>query len=217
MASGIVMQKKWLQTYFSIPLQSDSQRFSFLIGQLFNRGRPKKEQIEIDISHKALATNGRYCDDGHWRQVVTLDDAINGGCNLFDRELLKKRYSPDEYQNLLMCEFVDDIASLFSFSLMQACQVDSWEAWEDVSLLMLRPYGAQPVWIGYNPAKGSQKGASAGCIIIAPPKTPGGGGGVIWKKPLTCLFATNSTRYNEKCSSLTNGWTKKLFSLPLTP
>lgn len=38
---------------------------------------------------------------------------------------------------------------------------------------MLRPYG-QGVWIGYDPAKGSQHGDSAGCVVIAPPKTPGG-------------------------------------------
>ncbi|MFS1582962.1 MAG: hypothetical protein ACL7AY_09180 [Candidatus Arsenophonus phytopathogenicus] len=88
---------------------------------------------------------------------------------MFDREGLKKRYSPDEYQNLLMCEFVDDIDSLFLFSLMQVCQVESWEVWADVSPLMSRPYGSQSVWIGYDPAKGSQHGDRAGCVVIAPP------------------------------------------------
>ncbi|HGJ5884682.1 terminase large subunit domain-containing protein [Arsenophonus sp.] len=172
-ASGMAMQKKWRQTYFSTPSSLTHSAYPFWSGKLFNRGRSKKDQVDIAISHSALA-NGRYCEDGHWRQIVTLDDAINGGCNLFDREGLKKRYSPDEYQNLLMCEFVDDIDSLFSFSLMQACQVDSWDVWADVSPLMSRPYGSQSVWIGYDPAKGSQHGDSAGSVVIAPPTTPGG-------------------------------------------
>lgn len=73
-----------------------------------------------------------------------------------------------------MCEFIDDIDSMFSFSLMQACQVDSWDVWADVSPLMSRPYGSQSVWIGYDPAKGSQHGDSAGCVVIAPPTTLGG-------------------------------------------
>jgi len=30
------------------------------------------------------------------------------------------------------------------------------------------------VWIGYDPAKGTQNGDSAGCVVIAPPAVPGG-------------------------------------------
>ncbi|MGJ0626491.1 oxidoreductase, partial [Xenorhabdus bovienii] len=35
-------------------------------------------------------------------------------------------------------------------------------------------YGYNPVWIGYDPAKGGEKGDSAGCVVIAPPRVPGG-------------------------------------------
>lgn len=107
-------------------------------------------------------------------QIVTVEDAVRGGCNLFDLDQLRMEYSPDEYQNLLMCEFVDDLASVFPLSELQACMVDSWEVWTDFHALALRPFGWREVWIGYDPAKGTQNGDSAGCVVVAPPAVPGG-------------------------------------------
>ncbi|WGL99701.1 terminase ATPase subunit family protein [Arsenophonus sp. aPb] len=172
-ASGMAMHKKWRQTYFSTPSSLTHSAYPFWSGKLFNRGRSKANRVDIDISHAALLS-GKLCADGQWRQIVTIEDAIKGGCDLFDIHQLRLEYSPDEYQNLLMCEFVDDIASIFSLSLMQSCLVDSWEVWDDVQPMMTRPYAYYPVWIGYDPAKGSQNGDSAGCVVIAPPKTSGG-------------------------------------------
>lgn len=94
--------------------------------------------------------------------------------NLFDLDQLRMEYSPDEYQNLLMCEFIDDLASVFPLSELQACMVDSWEVWSDFQALALRPFGWREVWIGYDPAKGTQNGDSAGCVVVAPPTVPGG-------------------------------------------
>ncbi|WP_277886389.1 terminase large subunit domain-containing protein, partial [Escherichia coli] len=123
--------------------------------------------------HSNLAP-GLLCADGQYRQIVTVEDAVRGGCNLFDLDQLRMEYSPDEYQNLLMCEFVDDLASVFPLSELQACMVDSWEVWTDFHALALRPFGCREVWIGYDPAKGTQNGDSAGCVVVAPPAVPGG-------------------------------------------
>ncbi|WP_445238313.1 phage terminase large subunit family protein, partial [Klebsiella pneumoniae] len=71
-------------------------------------------------------------------------------------------------------EFVDDLASVFPLSELQACMVDSWEVWTDFHALALRPFGWREVWIGYDPAKGTQNGDSAGCVVVAPPAVPGG-------------------------------------------
>ncbi|NHB92053.1 terminase ATPase subunit family protein [Photorhabdus cinerea] len=172
-ASGMAMHKKWRQTYFSTPSSLTHSAYPYWSGKLFNRGRAKANRIDIDISHQALAS-GLRCADGQWRQIVTVEDAVRGGCNLFDIDQLRLEYSPDEYQNLLMCEFMDDIESIFSLQLMQGCMVDSWEIWDDVQPLMLRPYGYHPVWIGYDPAKGGENGDSAGCVVVAPPQVPGG-------------------------------------------
>ncbi|MEQ5135837.1 terminase ATPase subunit family protein [Providencia alcalifaciens] len=172
-ASGMALHKKWRQTYFSTPSSLTHSAYPFWSGKLFNRGRAKADRIDIDVSHAALAA-GRLCEDGQWRQIVTVEDAINGGCDLFDINQLRLEYSPDEYQNLLMCEFVDDIASIFSLELMQRCLVDSWEVWEDFQPEMYRPYGYRSAWIGYDPAKGTENGDSAGCVVIAPPSMMGG-------------------------------------------
>ncbi|NRN27108.1 terminase ATPase subunit family protein [Photorhabdus heterorhabditis] len=172
-ASGMAMHKKWRQTYFSTPSSLTHSAYPYWSGKLFNRGRAKANCIDIDISHQALAS-GLRCADGQWRQIVTVEDAVRGSCNLFDIDQLRLEYSPDEYQNLLMCEFMDDIESIFSLQLMQGCMVDSWEIWHDVQPLMLRPYGYYPVWIGYDPAKGGENGDSAGCVVVAPPQVPGG-------------------------------------------
>ncbi|MBD2783798.1 terminase ATPase subunit family protein [Xenorhabdus sp. DI] len=172
-ASGMAIHNKWRQTYFSTPSSLTHSAYPFWSGKLFNRGRAKADRIDIDISHDALS-GGLICPDGQWRQIVTVEDAVAGGCTLFDLAQLQQEYSPDEYQNLLMCEFMDDIESIFSLQLMQGCMVDSWEIWNDVQPLMPRPYGYNPVWIGYDPAKGGENGDSAGCVVIAPPLVPGG-------------------------------------------
>ncbi|HHR6120106.1 TPA: terminase ATPase subunit family protein [Providencia alcalifaciens] len=171
-ASGMAMHKKWRQTYFSTPSSLTHSAYPFWSGKLFNRGRRKAEHVDVDVSHQALV-HGMVCADGQWRQIVTVEDAIRGGCDLFEIEQLSLEYSPDEFENLLMCEFVDDIASIFNLQLMQKCMVDSWEVWNDVQPLMVRPYAYHPVWIGYDPAKGTQNGDSAGCVVVAPPLRAG--------------------------------------------
>ncbi|WJV54466.1 terminase ATPase subunit family protein [Prodigiosinella aquatilis] len=172
-ASGMALHKKWRQTYFSTPSSLTHSAYPFWSGALFNRGRAKSDRIDIDLTHSHLA-KGVLCPDGQYRQIVTVEDAVRGGCNLFDLDQLRLEYSPPDYQNLLMCEFIDDLASVFQLSDLQACMVDSWEVWEDFQPLMLRPFGWRPVWIGYDPAKGTQNGDSAGCVVIAPPIVPGG-------------------------------------------
>lgn len=169
----MAIHKKWRQTYFSTPSSLTHSAYPFWSGALFNRGRNKADKVDIDLSHSNLAPC-LLCADGQYRQIVTVEDAVRGGCNLFDLDQLRMEYSPDEYQNLLMCEFVDDLASVFPLSELQACMVDSWEVWTDFHALALRPFGWREVWIGYDPAKGTQNGDSAGCVVVAPPAVPGG-------------------------------------------
>lgn len=172
-ASGMALHKKWRQTYFSTPSSLTHSAYPFWSGALYNKGRAKVDRIDLDLTHTHLAP-GILCPDGQYRQIITVEDAVNGGCNLFDLDQLRQEYSQDEYQNLLMCEFVDDLASVFPLSMLQGCMVDSWEVWNDFEAMMQRPFGWRPVWIGYDPAKGTQNGDSAGCVVIAPPDVPGG-------------------------------------------
>lgn len=170
-ASGMASQSHLRTTYFSTPSSLGHGAYPFWSGELFNRGRATaSERVEIDISHAALA-RGMACADGQWRQIVTIEDALAGGCTLFNLDELKRENSADDFRNLFMCEFVDDKASVFPFEELQRCMVDSMEAWQDVEPFADRPFGYRPVWIGYDP---SLRGDSAGCVVIAPPVVAGG-------------------------------------------
>ncbi|MGL5171984.1 MAG: terminase ATPase subunit family protein [Edwardsiella tarda] len=169
-ASGMASQKHLRSTYFSTPSTLAHGAYPFWSGDLFNKGRASAaDRIEIDISHSALA-GGLLCADGQWRQIVTIEDALAGGCTLFDLDQLKRENSADDFKNLFMCEFVDDKASVFPFEELQRCMVDALEAWTDVNPYADHPFD-RPVWIGYDP---SHTGDSAGCVVLAPPAVPGG-------------------------------------------
>ncbi|WP_175815544.1 terminase ATPase subunit family protein [Burkholderia diffusa] len=170
-ASGMSMHKRWRLTYFSVPSSVTHEAYGFWSGADNNRGRAAGSRIEIDTSHDALA-RGKLCADEQWRQIVTVLDAVQGGCNLFDLEKLKRRYSPEDFANLLMCQFIDDSLSVFKLAELQNCMVDSWEEWaDDFSPLLLRPFGHREVWVGYDPAL---TGDSAGLVVVAPPRVEGG-------------------------------------------
>lgn len=172
-ASGMAIHKHWRQTYFSTPSNLAHEAYPFWSGALFNRGRKKEERIQLDLSHTSLA-RGVLCPDGQWRQIVTVEDALAGGCSLFDLEQLRLEYGADEFANLLLCQFVDDVLAVFKFTLLQGCMVDSWEVWEDYMPFAARPFGYRPVWLGYDPNGGSGMGDSAALVVLAPPAVPGG-------------------------------------------
>lgn len=180
-ASGMSSQKRWRQTYFSTPSSINHEAYKFWTGELFNKGRRKEDRISVDISHKALK-NGIICADGQWRQIVTIEDAERLGFDLFDINQLKLEYSPEEFSNLFLCNFIDDSSSVFPLSSLQPCMVDSWEIWDDYKPFALRPLGERPVWIGYDP---SHTGDSAGCVVVSPPMVEGGKFRVIEKHQWT--------------------------------
>lgn len=171
-ASGMAMHKKWRQTYISTPSSLTHEAYTFWTGEHFNKGKSKDNRIKLDVTHHALK-DGRECADGQWRQVVTVEDALKGGCDLFDIEQLRLEYNDDEYNNLLMCQFIDDSYSIFPLSELRACMVDSWEVWTDFKPYAQRPLGDREVWLGYDP-QGSENGDSAALGAIAQPVVEGG-------------------------------------------
>lgn len=170
-ASGMAMHKKWRKTYFSTPSSMAHEAYTFWTGEVFNRGKPAAQHLKVDVSHGALQ-QGRLCEDKIWRQIVTILDAADRGCDLFDIDELRFEYSPEAFANLLMCEFVDDGASVFPLAMLQPCMVDSWVKWEgEYKPFAKRPYASWPVWVGYDPA---ETGDTAGLVVVAPPQVPGG-------------------------------------------
>jgi uncharacterized protein YjcR len=171
LAGAMSLHKHWRKTLFSTPSTLGHPAYPIWTGKHYNIGRPQSEHVNFDVSAEALK-NGRLCEDDMWRQVVTIMDALAGGCDLFDLEKLKREYNAHDFAQLLMCLFVDDGESLFSLAELQRCMVDSWDVWaHDFKPLSLRPFANKEVWIGYDPAL---SGDSAALAVIAPPEVPGG-------------------------------------------
>lgn len=168
--SGMAMHKKWRQTYFSTPSSIGHEAYPFWNGAMFNKRRAKKDRVEFDVSHQALSS-GQVCPDGQWRQIVTVEDAIAGGCDLFDLDQLRLEYSEDEFANLLMCQFVDDSQSAFPLAMVTPCMVDSWEVWDDYRPFAPRPVGDRGVWIGYDPTGTGEDGDGAGLVVVLPSRS----------------------------------------------
>ncbi|MGV6473519.1 terminase ATPase subunit family protein [Azotobacter vinelandii] len=170
-ASGMALHKKWRKTYFSTPSSKGHPAYRWWTGERLNEGKPTAQHLTLDVGHDALAM-GRLSEDKIWRQIVTILDAERRGCDLFDLEELRFEYNAEQFANLLMCEFVDDGASIFPLAMLQPCQVDSWVEWaEDFKPFAARPFGDRQVWVGYDPA---ETGDSAGLVVVAPPLVPGG-------------------------------------------
>jgi uncharacterized protein YjcR len=172
-ASGIAMQKKYRKTYFSTPSSVNHEAYPFWTGEARNKNRRKDKRVEIDVSHKALK-DGQLGPDRIWRQIVTILDAIGKGYDLFDLDELRDEYSEADFANLLMCGFIDDTESTFPLAALLKCTVDAFETWTDfdfyAALEGQRAYSGE-VWLSYDP---SESADSAGCVVLAPPTTPGG-------------------------------------------
>ena len=171
-ASGMALHKKWRKTYFSTPSSMGHPAYKWWTGERLNKGKPAAQHVKIDLGHDALGP-GRLCpEDKIWRQIVTIMDAEARGCDLFDLDELRFEYNAEQFANLLMCEFVDDGASIFPLAMLQPCMIDSWVEWaEDYKPFAARPFGDRQVWVGYDPA---ESGDSAGLVVVAPPMVPGG-------------------------------------------
>ncbi len=171
-ASAMAMHKRWRRTYFSTPSTIAHQGHPYWTGERRNRRVKKADRIEIDVSHARLQA-GVLCEDQVWRQIVTIEDAAARGCDLFNLDELRIEYAPDEFANLLMCQFVDDSLSAFKFNELQRCAVDAMVDWTDVDMLAKRPVGNREVWAGYDPQE-SEDGDNAALVIALPPDGPGG-------------------------------------------
>ena len=176
-ASAMATHKIYKRTYFSTPSTITHEAYAFWSGEEWNRGKPKAKQRPFDVSKRNLK-NGAMMPDGSWCHIVTLHDAVAGGMDfLFDIEELRQEASEDEFANLYECEFIDDTASSFPFSMLASSRVDSFYTWKDfkpaeIGLPGRRPYGEKPVSIGYDPNK--QGRDDAALSVTGLPEKPGG-------------------------------------------
>jgi len=171
-ASAMATHTKWRKTYFSTPSTVAHLAYPYWTGERRNKRKKKADRVDIDTSHEALK-DGRVCEDGIWRQIVTVHDAIASGFNLVDLDELHDDHPDDEFANLFGCVFVDDSLSAFKFNDLVALGCDSEVEWTDFVPESARPYGERPVWAGYDP-QNSEEGDNAALVIVAPPLEQGG-------------------------------------------
>ncbi|MFC6633545.1 terminase large subunit domain-containing protein [Microbulbifer taiwanensis] len=167
LASGMASQKKWRKTYISTPSVKSHGAYTMWSGERYNDKR--KNKVEFDLSHAALK-EGQLGADRIWRNIVTVVDAQEQGCDLFDIDELRDEYSEAEFNNLFMCAFLEAGLSVFKLDDLLAAAVDSDVVWVDFKTRQQRPYGNHPVWIGYDP---SRTGDGAAIVVIAPPLKDG--------------------------------------------
>jgi phage FluMu gp28-like protein len=167
-ASAMGTHKKWRKTYFSTPSAVSHQAYPFWSGEEFRnskRGKKAGGTWPVDSAY----TQGALCPDGQWRKTITIQDAIDGGCDLFDLEQLQLEYDEDKFQQLFYCKFIDSTQSAFSLKDLERCYSDL-SLWEDYNPDLERPFGNSPVWLGYDPSRTRD---DATCVVIAPPLEPG--------------------------------------------
>lgn len=167
-ASAMATHKKWRKTYFSTPSAVSHQAYPFWTGEGFRNSKRKKAK-EPWPSDQHIAA-GALCPDGQWRKIITILDAMAGGCDLFDLEQLQLEYDEDKFEQLFMCKFIDSTQSAFSLADLERCYSDL-SLWTDYDPEDDRPFGNSPVWIGYDPSRTRD---DATCVVIAPPLETGG-------------------------------------------
>jgi hypothetical protein len=159
------------RTYFSTPSAESHEAYPFWTGEAFNKGRSHGKRVEFDTSWKTL-NSGLMCPDKIWRQIVTLQDAIDHGWDLTDIDEIRDENSPEEYDNLYGCQFIKSGESAFDYNRLLACGADGYDDWPDWRPYAARPMADRPVWIGYDPNGASGKGDSGAISVNAVPWSP---------------------------------------------
>ena len=208
-SKAMASQKRWRRTYFSTPSAISHPGYSIWSGEPYKDKFRKRNQPVPEFPGEMQLRNGILCPDKQFRQIITIEDAIKQGCDLFDLEDLQLEYGDEEFEQLFRCKFIDDSNSLFQLATLQPCLADMAD-WRDFSPDRSRPYLNKPVWIGYDPSR-SRDGA---CIVVlAPPKRLGGQFRVIER----IRMLNQSWFYQaEKIRALTEKYTVDYIGIDLT-
>jgi len=191
LASGMAAHKKWRKTYFSTPSVKSHGAFPLWAGEKYNEKRTNK--VEFDLSHEQIHC-GKLGRDKIWRDIVTVKDAARLGCDLFDIEELIDEYSESEFNNLFMCAFMEAGASVFNLDDLLSAAVDTNVVWVDFKARQKRPFGNNPVWIGYDPAR---VGDRSTVVVVAPPLEDGGKFKVLEKIDLKGTFRYQASKIKK--------------------
>ena len=151
-------------TGFSTPSALSHPAIKNWNGKRYNQERPKSEQVKISLKRADLK-QGTKGGDGIWRNLVTVEDAVEHGFDRIDIELIKRRNPPSVYKNLYQCHFVNDSNSVFKLPEILACAVDPiiWKGYKPEDD---HPWGRKPCTAGLDPAG---VGDNACAVVMSKP------------------------------------------------
>lgn len=154
LAMGMASQKKWRITFFSTPSSKTHEAYPFWSLEEHNEKLRERNKPIIDFPTAAELKKGITSPDLQWRKVITIIDAKNGGCNLFNLDELQEMFSIDAFKYLFMCQFIDDGSSCFTYKQIKECAVNT-ENWNF-------DFAKEPVWIGFDPSRTRDNS----CIVV---------------------------------------------------
>ncbi len=162
-AAPMATLKDFKKTYFSSPTAISHEAYLIWSGERYTRFN---KDVKIKVDNLDAMKLGRLDDDGIWRCACTIHHAIEMGWDKVDLEQLRQE-TPDPrlFAVVYECEFIDDSQSVFDLNDLLACAVDSRE-WLDFDIEDDRPYGSNPVTIGYDPAG---TGDNASAVVLSKP------------------------------------------------
>ncbi|NDL64823.1 terminase large subunit domain-containing protein [Acerihabitans arboris] len=168
-AGAMATHDKFRRTYFSTPSAKTHDAYPFWTGKEW-AGKDKKRLAEKFPDFDEMRDGGRMCPDGQWRYVITLADACAGGLSKYVTfQRIKDEHSPDAFNLLYMCVFIDSGDSVFRFDMLVRCEVDP-ATWQDFKASDRRPFGEREVWGGFDPAR---TGDTSTFVVVAPPTLEG--------------------------------------------
>ena len=208
-SKAMASQKRWRRTYFSTPSAMSHPAYKVWSGEQFAEKFRRRNQEVPEFPDEGQLRNGIICPDKIYRKIITLHDAIEQGCDLFDLQELEDEYPDEEFDQLFRCKFIDDSNSLFQLATLQPCLADMND-WRDFNPERGRPYLNRPVWLGYDPSR-SRDGA---CIAVtAPPKRVGGQFRVLER---IRMHGQSWVYQAEKIKSLTEKYSVEYMGIDLT-
>lgn len=149
-ASPIASFDEHKTTLISTPSSISHEAYAKWTGKEYNEGRAEEDQVSFSVSHKALK-EGRLCEDYIWRQVITLEDAVESGFDRITVEKIKQKTAPHKYDNFYGAKFVDDTNSYFNLNELLKLGVENLHEQIGYDPESDRPFGNRQTSIGYDP------------------------------------------------------------------
>jgi len=171
LAGAIASHKHYRKTYFSTPSVKSHDAYALWSGEEYQKVQEKRPHLPpFEMPNKKQLNLGHAANDGMYRKVITIHDAMAGGCNLFRLSDLEIENVPEVFRQLYECEFIDDQNSAFILNQLLGCAAND-DRWHGFKPGAARPYGNRPVAIGYDPSRTRDW---AEVVVLAIPTTAGG-------------------------------------------